>query len=124
MPDAAPPSTGRHADPRVRRVIEAFERLAPADVASLDGLYVPDARFKDPFNEVRGLPAIQRIFDHMFVALEAPRFEIRDVVAEGDQCFLTWDFRLQVEALPARPAAHPRRLAPSLRTRRPHRRTP
>lgn len=89
----------RHGDARVRRVIEVFERLAPADVATLDGVYVPDARFKDPFNEVRGVPAIQRIFDHMFVALEAPRFEIRDVVAEGDQCFLTWDFVFRMKRL-------------------------
>ncbi len=92
MADDATGPAGRHGDARVQRVIDAFERLAPADVAALDGLYVPDALFKDPFNEVRGLPAIQRIFEHMFVALEAPRFEIRDVVAEGDQCFLTWDF--------------------------------
>ena len=28
----------------------------------------------------------------MFVALDSPRFVVRDIVAEGDQCFLTWDF--------------------------------
>jgi len=73
-------------------VIEVFERLAPEDVGRLDGLYAPDARFKDPFNDVRGLAEIQRIFGHMFEALEAPRFVILDVVSQDDQCFLTWDF--------------------------------
>jgi hypothetical protein len=32
----------------------------------------------------------------MFVALENPRFEIRDVVVQADQCFLTWDFRFRM----------------------------
>jgi len=82
----------KSADPRVQRVIDAFERLAPADLARLDALYASDARFKDPFNEVQGVAAIRAVFEHMFVALEAPRFEIRDVVVQGDQCFLTWDF--------------------------------
>ena len=79
-------------DPRAQRVVEVFERLLPADVARLGELYTDDASFKDPFNEVRGLPAIRRIFEHMFVALDGPRFEIRDVIVQGEQCFLTWDF--------------------------------
>jgi hypothetical protein len=28
----------------------------------------------------------------MYRALEAPRFEVRDSIASGEQCFLTWDF--------------------------------
>lgn len=79
-------------DARAQRVIEVFERLQPADVAQLGRLYTDDAHFKDPFNAVQGLPAIQRIFGHMFVALDGPRFEIIDVLVQGDQCFLSWDF--------------------------------
>jgi steroid delta-isomerase len=79
-------------DPRVQRIIEAFERLQPADIERMDQLYSADAQFKDPFNEVQGVPAIQQVFRHMFVALREPRFVIRDAVCEGDQCFLSWDF--------------------------------
>ena len=79
-------------DPRVQRIVDAFERLQPADVQRLGEIYTADARFKDPFNEVQGLPAIQQIFRHMFVALDGPHFVIRDVVVDGDQCFLSWDF--------------------------------
>jgi steroid Delta-isomerase len=79
-------------DPRAQRIVELFERMQPADVARLGEVYSADARFKDPFNEVQGLPAIQRVFDHMFTALIEPRFVIRDVLCEGDQCFLSWDF--------------------------------
>jgi hypothetical protein len=28
----------------------------------------------------------------MFIALDEPRFEVRDIVVQADQCFLTWDF--------------------------------
>ena len=79
-------------DPRVQVIVALFERLAPADLPRLVEIYTPDARFKDPFNEVRGVPAIARIFEHMFRTLDAPRFVIRDVIVQGDQCFLSWDF--------------------------------
>jgi len=89
----------QHPDPRVQRVIVAFETLQSADVARLGDFYTPDARFKDPFNEVQGVPAIQRVFEHMFVALDSPRFVIREAVCEGDQCFLTWDFLFRMRRL-------------------------
>jgi len=83
-------------DPRVQRIVARFEHLAAADVATLGEIYAADARFKDPFNDVRGLAAIERVFAHMFVALDAPCFVIRDVIVQGDQCFLSWDFRFRM----------------------------
>jgi steroid Delta-isomerase len=82
----------RSTDPRVARLIDAFEALTPADVSRLGEYYTADAVFKDPFNAVRGVPAIQAVFSHMYVALDAPRFVIHDVITQGDQCVLTWDF--------------------------------
>jgi ketosteroid isomerase-like protein len=79
-------------DPRVRKIVTLFEGLAHADLPRLPEIYTLDARFKDPFNEVQGVAAITRIFEHMFKALEAPRFVIRDAIVQGDQCFLSWDF--------------------------------
>ncbi len=82
----------RHEDPRIARIIELFEQLSPEGLPRLAEVYTDDARFKDPFNEVQGVPAIRRIFEHMFRTLDAPRFVIHDVVVQGAQCFLTWDF--------------------------------
>ena len=82
----------RSSDPRVARIVEAFEALTPADLPRLCEFYAPNAEFKDPFNEVRGVPAIQQVFAHMYVALDTPRFVVLDVIAQGDQCVLTWDF--------------------------------
>ena len=49
----------------VDRIVEVFQTLTPAGVETLDAIYAADARFKDPFNDVRGLAEIQRIFRHM-----------------------------------------------------------
>jgi ketosteroid isomerase-like protein len=69
-----------------------FEALSPDSVQDIDRFYAPDARFKDPFNDVTGIPAIQQIFEHMFVALDRPRFVVTNQVVQGTQCFLTWEF--------------------------------
>jgi ketosteroid isomerase-like protein len=79
-------------DPRITRIVALFEQLTPADVARLGEFYAADAFFKDPFNEVQGLPAIQAVFRHMYASLDEPRFVVRDVIVQGDQCFLSWDF--------------------------------
>lgn len=57
--------------------------------------YSARAYFKDPFNEVRGLADIQRIFNHMYVALDQPHFVVTDRVVQGNQCFLVWDFKFR-----------------------------
>lgn len=87
----------RHPDPRVARVIGFFESLGPEDVQRLRALYVDDAYFKDPFNEVRSREAVEGIFRHMFVALDGPRFVIVDALAQGDQCFLSWEFHFRMK---------------------------
>lgn len=76
----------------MQRVVHFFENLQQTDVARMAELYTTDAQFKDPFNEVQGLPAIEHIFAHMFEALDAPRFVITNQVLQGSQCFVTWDF--------------------------------
>ena len=91
------------ADARVTRIVALFEQLSARDVARLGEFYAADARFKDPFNDVAGLEAIQRVFAHMFEALDDPRFVVRDAVAAGDQCLLTWDFHFRFKALARAP---------------------
>ncbi len=76
----------------IQRVVHFFEHLQPTDVTRMADIYTSDAQFKDPFNEVQGVPAIARIFAHMFETLDAPRFVITQQVQQGAQCFVTWDF--------------------------------
>lgn len=77
----------------VERIEAFFTALTPADVARMGEFYTADVTFKDPFNEVRGLPEVQRIFTHMYEALDNPRFVITGRAVDGAQCFLVWEFR-------------------------------
>ena len=79
----------------VQGLVQFFEQLQPQDLPKLPSLYAPDARFKDPFNEVQGLPVIERIFAHMFEALDSPHFIVTERIVQGQQCFLVWDFRFR-----------------------------
>ena len=72
-----------------------FANLSPASVAQLPQFYAPEVVFKDPFNEVQGLAAVTSIFEHMYTALEAPHFVVTHSLVDGDQAFLTWDFKFK-----------------------------
>jgi hypothetical protein len=79
-------------DPRVLRIVQFFEQLSPADLPRFGEYYIADARFKDPFNDVQGVPAIAAIFEHMYRAVEEPRFVVHESIADRAQCFLSWHF--------------------------------
>lgn len=81
----------------VKKVVKAYETLTPQTMADLIGLYEPQARFKDPFNEVVGAKAIQKIFDDMFIKLDSPRFVVISQVSGGYQAALQWEFRFQLK---------------------------
>lgn len=85
------PPTFQHL--QVARLVQFFETLTPDTVAELGTIYHPQARFKDPFNEVIGVPAISAIFEHMFVTLRQPRFVVKTQMLQDRQCFLSWEFR-------------------------------
>lgn len=89
-----------HPDSRVAQAIAYFETLTPASLAHLGQVYAQDAHFADPFNEVQGLDAIQQVFVHMFAQLDAPRFEVLQAIAEGEQCFLLWNFHFSRKGRP------------------------
>ncbi len=77
----------------VNDIVTFFETITPQSIARVAVLYAPDATFKDPFNDVRGLPAIERIYSHMFEALNAPRFIVTSQLVDGPACFLIWEFK-------------------------------
>jgi hypothetical protein len=79
-------------DPRVARLRTYFETLTPEAVDRLGDFYAPEARFKDPFNEVTGVPAIRAIFQAMYRRVDRPRFVITRTLCEGDEAFLAWEF--------------------------------
>lgn len=84
-------------DARLARLIDCFESIAPDSLQRLADIYTDDVYFKDPFNEVRGLSAVTQIFAHMFTQVDGPRFVITGSVLQGDEAFVTWDFRFRMK---------------------------
>lgn len=92
---ATPPAPAQSAvalDPRTARVAAFFESISPASLGTLPTVYSEQARFKDPFNDVTGLPGIQRVFAHMFETVQNPRFVVHHTMTQGEHAWLTWDF--------------------------------
>ena len=69
-----------------------FAGLTPEDLDQLADFFAQDARFKDPFNDVRGIPAIRQVFEHMFAHCPAPRFTVHEVIVQGQTAYFHWQF--------------------------------
>jgi len=81
----------------LQKLIRFFETINTGNVSQLAQVYSEDVFFKDPFNEVRGLADVVRIFSHMFEQVDSPRFVVTNHVLQGDQAFLTWDFLFRMK---------------------------
>jgi ketosteroid isomerase-like protein len=92
-----------------------FETLSPSSLDRIGELYAPDARFKDPFQSVQGLPAIRGVFEHMFAVQPHSRFVVegmtlstralsqatRDASQEAPvQSCLRWTYWLELRGKP------------------------
>ncbi len=81
----------------LQRLVQFYQTLSLESLPQVATLYDPQARFKDPFNEVIGHAAIIKIFEHMFLHLDAPRFVVTSSIAQGDEAFLVWEFQFRMK---------------------------
>jgi len=81
-----------------RRIVDWFECLQPQTLGSISAIYASNAHFRDPFNDVYGTADIQAVYEHMFEALERPKFEVIESVVQGRQICLVWLFRFNWRA--------------------------
>lgn len=77
-------------------LIQFYHELSLDSLARFPEFYSANAYFKDPFNEVRGVTAIQRIFTHMFSQVSEPRFVVTEKVADAGGVMLIWEFYYRV----------------------------
>jgi steroid delta-isomerase len=80
---------------RLVRFYETIDRYTLRQ--ELAAVYAPDARFKDPFNEVVGIEAITAIFAHMFEQVGEPRFVVTTCMQQGAQACLVWEFHFRMK---------------------------
>lgn len=78
------------------RLIAFYHELTPESITRFAEFYSADAYFKDPFNEVCGVEAVQRIFHHMFQQVQRPRFVVTERLADASGAMLVWEFHYQV----------------------------
>jgi steroid delta-isomerase len=77
----------------VASLVAAYQTLKPETLDALLAYYADTARFRDPFNDVRGRAAIGAVFAHMFATVERPRFEVTGRFASDEGVVLRWNFR-------------------------------
>jgi steroid delta-isomerase len=73
-----------------------LESLSPDSLSDLTSYVADDIHFKDPFNDVRGLDAMARVFQHMFENVQNIRFNVQDMLAEDQLCFMAWHFEGEI----------------------------
>ena len=78
-------------------LIRFYQEFSPESVARFPEFYSADAYFKDPFNEVRGVASIQRIFSHMFSQVGEPRFVVTESIVAENGAMLIWEFNFQLK---------------------------
>lgn len=77
--------------------------LEQLDVRSLDRLpdYVrADVRFKDPFNDVTGIEAMQAVFADLFKHLDDVVFTVRACMPDGPKALIAWTLSGTLEGGP------------------------
>ncbi len=82
-------------DPRggaLRAWSEAWQRLTPDTVPALVALAAADIRFRDPFHDLRGREAFDRMLRHMFATVAEPRFVVTDHALGIAAGYLRWSF--------------------------------
>lgn len=69
-----------------------FEAMTPETLGQLRNLCVPNIRFKDPFNDFRGVEEMIAIFEKMYEEVADPSFRILHVCEEAENGFIHWEF--------------------------------
>ena len=68
-----------------------FEDLTPDTLPEIARIATPDMRFRDPFNDVRGIDDVVRLLGTMY-AHGTPRFEILDRALGQSAGYILWRF--------------------------------
>lgn len=69
-----------------------LETLTPESLAQISQFVTPDVHFVDPFNDVRGIDMLRRVFQDMFDSVQDVEFNIENLCQDGPVSLLFWRF--------------------------------
>ncbi len=55
-------------------------------------IFSKNVYFEDPFQKVRGIENVCKIFDHMFENLDEPRFIVKEIISNNNIAYIQWSF--------------------------------
>ena len=84
------PGQGINLHAALERYVAVMEALRADNLASLDTVLTPEARFVDPFNDVCGVAAIRAVFAHGFRQCPGMRFSVAARAVDGHRGLLRW----------------------------------
>jgi hypothetical protein len=97
-----PPGMGSTQEKTACDKFRNFYKIFSASVirAEIDGLYAPDAYFRDGFREVHGIDAIKAYFLNSTETFEECIFDIQDAAAHNGNYYFRWIMHLKLKRNP------------------------
>ncbi len=72
--------------------VDYLEKLTTENLDRLPSYVAPNVRFKDPFNDVKGIEAMKAVFSHMFDNVENIVFRIKRSYSDLNSGCMEWTF--------------------------------
>lgn len=77
----------------IHNYAEFFENITEeTPIKEYEKIFHKNARFKDPFNDVKGLEKIYDIFQEMYIKLDNPSFKVNEIVCQNNIAYIKWIF--------------------------------
>ena len=67
-----------------------YKEFTKESISGLNEVYDEDAIFEDPIDKIEGCSSIQNYFSKMMTNVTYCRFNIKDIVSNDEQAFVTW----------------------------------
>ncbi|MEI6178111.1 MAG: nuclear transport factor 2 family protein [Verrucomicrobiota bacterium] len=76
-----------------------FNGLTPEKLDTLGDIYSPGVEFQNPLRQIRGLPELRRVYEHLFQQLEHMTVAVTDVHGDDRTGFLLWTMNYQYRGM-------------------------
>ena len=78
------------------RYARFWEGLSADTLDGMADVMAPGVRFRDPFNDVRGLDRVRQVFAETYRRLSDVEVRVSDVAAGREACYLRWSFGYRI----------------------------